>query len=94
MTYKLVPKRSNFCECTVEAWVLDGVMCERQTFYGNNSSNVRAQALNWVKQQIARESFLAPSVAPEQDALTNSPTSGGHFGEHCRPSQPDASWRS
>jgi hypothetical protein len=54
MTYKLVPKRCDVSQYTLEAWVVVGVMCERRTSYGNNSSNVRAQALNWVKQRIAR----------------------------------------
>jgi len=53
MTFKLIPKRHDFCRYAVEAWVVVGFMCERRTFYGNNSSNVRARALFWVKQWIA-----------------------------------------
>jgi hypothetical protein len=54
MAYQLFRRRSEFCRYTLEAWVIVGVMCERQTFYGNDGGTVRAQAMRWVKQQCAR----------------------------------------
>src|SRR5574340_1721340 len=53
MSYQLFRRRSNFCRCTVEAWVLIGVMCERQTFYGNDGRTVWAQAMRWVKDRLS-----------------------------------------
>ena len=54
MTYQLFLRSSNFCSCTMEAWVIVGVMCERQTFYGNDRGTVQAQAMRWVKKQFKR----------------------------------------
>jgi len=54
MTYQLFRKRSNFCRCTVEAWVLVGVICESHTFYGDNGEIVRAEAMRWIKDRLSR----------------------------------------
>jgi hypothetical protein len=54
MTFQLLHRRSSFCRCTMEAWVIVGVMCESQTFYGDDRGTVQAQAMRWVKQQFAR----------------------------------------
>jgi hypothetical protein len=54
MTYQMFRRRSNFCRCTVEAWVQVGVMCESHTFYGNNDEIVRAQAMRWIKERHLR----------------------------------------
>ncbi len=53
MTYQLFRRRAGFCQYAVEAWVLVGVMCERRTFYGSDGRTVQAEAMRWVKQQLA-----------------------------------------
>ncbi len=53
MTYQLFRQRSNFCRYAVEAWVLIGVMCERRTFYGDDSRTVYSEAMRWVRDQLA-----------------------------------------
>lgn len=53
MTYQLFHRRSSFCRCTLEAWVLIGVMCERKTFYGADGEVVRAKAMRWVRDRIS-----------------------------------------
>jgi hypothetical protein len=53
MTYQLFRKHSGFCRCTIEAWVLVGVMCESHTFYGNNAETVRAQAMHWINDRLS-----------------------------------------
>jgi hypothetical protein len=66
MTYQLIRRQVDFCRCALEAWVLVGVSCDRRTFYGDDGQTVRAQAIQWVKQQFARAAFvdLIPAQSP------------------------------
>ena len=67
MKYKLINRRCDFCRYAVEAWVIVGVMCERQTFYGNDLSTVHVQAMRWVKWQSSEPSEISEPAdgAPE-----------------------------